>query len=164
MLIPFQVDASLVHPGVRLEDGVAVKETNGGWVTLRATKSLSTGNHQWGVKIVDQGEGTDGSGLMLGLLPALPGGASPAAYGAKYISELGGWCFSRAGQTYGNWKCDRLPFGTGAVVEFAADVAAGTLTVTCGRERVVGLVPGLRDTETYPAISLYYLNQKVAFV
>ena len=164
VLIPFQIDTSLVHPGVRTEDGIATKETNGGWVTLRATKSLSPGNHQWGIKIIDQGEGADGSGLMVGLLPNFVGSSNTLSYGTKYISELGGWCFSRAGQTYGNWKCEKLPFGTGAVVEFDADFSTNTITITNGREKAVGHIPALRDVETFPAFSLYYLNQKVTFV
>eukprot|EP00906_Rhabdomonas_costata_P039079 RCo055307 len=163
MLIPFQIDSSVVHPGVRVEDGIATKETNGGWVTLRATKTLSPANHQWGIKIVDQGEGADGSGLMLGLLPHFVGNSS-LGFGTKYISEMGGWCISRAGQTYGSWKCEKITFGTGSVVEIDCDFASNTVTLTNGRERAVGHIPGLRDVEVYPAFSLYYLNQRAVFV
>eukprot|EP01006_Ploeotia_vitrea_P061918 TRINITY_DN79584_c0_g1_i1.p1 TRINITY_DN79584_c0_g1~~TRINITY_DN79584_c0_g1_i1.p1 ORF type:complete len:164 (+),score=3.18 TRINITY_DN79584_c0_g1_i1:34-525(+) len=162
VLIPFQIDSQLAHPGVRIEDGVATKETNGGWVTLRATKCLSPVNHQWGVKILDQGEGTDGSGLMLGLLPTI--NSNVVSYGTKYISELGGWCFSRAGTPYGNWKIDPFPFGSGSVVEFDADFETNTVTVTSGREKAIGHIQSLRDIDIYPAFSVYYLNQKVAFV
>eukprot|EP00996_Jenningsia_fusiforme_P005053 NODE_5951_length_621_cov_59.980769_g5549_i0.p1 GENE.NODE_5951_length_621_cov_59.980769_g5549_i0~~NODE_5951_length_621_cov_59.980769_g5549_i0.p1 ORF type:complete len:166 (+),score=26.08 NODE_5951_length_621_cov_59.980769_g5549_i0:100-597(+) len=164
VLIPFEIDSSLAHPGVRIENGVATKETNGGWVTLRATRSLSPGNHQWAVKILDQGEGADGSGFMLGLLTSFVGSSASVNCGTKYISELGGWCFSRAGQTYGNWKCEKITFSSGSVVEFDADFATGTLTITSGREKAIGQIPSLRDTEVFPAFSLYYLNQKVTFV
>eukprot|EP01012_Entosiphon_sulcatum_P022284 TRINITY_DN27217_c0_g1_i1.p1 TRINITY_DN27217_c0_g1~~TRINITY_DN27217_c0_g1_i1.p1 ORF type:complete len:165 (+),score=25.72 TRINITY_DN27217_c0_g1_i1:76-570(+) len=164
MLIPLQIDTALTHPGVRVEEGTATKETNGGWVTLRATKSLSPGNRQWGVKIIDQGEGADGSGLMLGLLPNTVGSSNSLSFGTKYISELGGWCFSRAGQVYGVWKSDKLSFGTGSVVEFDADFTTNTITITNGREKAIGHIPNLRDMEVFPAFSLYYLNQKVTFV
>eukprot|EP00659_Diplonema_papillatum_P001396 gene1396-2146_t len=159
-LVAFQLDTSTPHPGVRIEDDMAVKDTNGGWVTLKATKALSPGNHQWAVKIVDQGDGTDGSGLMVGLLPILTPANAATCLSSKYISEMGGWCISRAGQTYGNWKCSRLSFHAGAVVELDVDFAKECISLSCGREKVVGAIAGLRDVEVYPAVSLYYINQK----
>ena len=91
--------------------------------------------------------------------------AAVALLGTKYISELGGWCLSRAGDSYGTWKCDRLPFGAGSVVEFELDAAAKTVHVVCGRECGVGHIAALTDgEELYPAISLYYSGQKVALL
>jgi len=52
--------------GAFLSQAILLPDRRGG-----RPKSLSPGNHQWGVKIVDQGEGTDGSGLMLGPTPLL---------------------------------------------------------------------------------------------
>ena len=163
-LIPFTIDTSTPHPGVRIEDEVVIKDTNGGWVTLRSSKALSPGNHQWGVKVVDQGDGADGSGLMIGLLPRLQPPATTSCLGSKYLSEVGGWCFSRAGQIYGNWKCERLGFSTGSVVELEVDFSSDTVSITCGRDKVVGHIRGIKDAEVYPAVSLYYINQKVMFV
>jgi hypothetical protein len=161
----FEVDVSTPHPGVVVgENGVISRETNGGWVTLRTTTPLSAEQRQWGVKILDQGEGNDGSGLMVGLLPRVPS-QQASSMGSKYISELGGWCISRAGESYGSWKCDRLPFATGSVLEFDLDVSSKTLYVVCGKDRAVAHLPGLtEDDAVYPAVSMYYLNQKVTFV
>lgn len=165
VLNTFEVDTSTPHPGVVVADsGIVSRETNGGWVTLRTTRPLSVDQRQWGIKILDQGEGNDGSGLMVGLLPRVPAQHIPSM-GSKYISELNGWCISRAGESYGAWKCDRLPFTTGSVLEFDLDVTSKTLYVVCGKERAVAHLPGLTDDEAvYPAVSMYYLNQKVMFV
>eukprot|EP01062_Namystynia_karyoxenos_P059609 TRINITY_DN51042_c0_g1_i1.p1 TRINITY_DN51042_c0_g1~~TRINITY_DN51042_c0_g1_i1.p1 ORF type:complete len:165 (+),score=61.89 TRINITY_DN51042_c0_g1_i1:74-568(+) len=162
-LVTFQIDGNSPHPGVRIEDDMAIKDTNGGWVTLRSTKALSPGNHQWALKIHDHGDHSDGSGIMIGMLPKLSPSAV-ASLGSKYISELGGWCISRAGQVYGPWKMDRITFSTGSVVEWDVDVSREMVTLTCGKDRTCGYVSGLRDAELYPAFSLYYLNQKVSFV
>jgi hypothetical protein len=164
-LVPFSVDTTTLHPGVIVGDnGVISRETNGGWVTLRTTAPLSVDRRQWGIKILDQGEGNDGSGLMVGLLPRVPA-QQVSSMGSKYISELGGWCISRAGESYGAWKCDRMPFATGSVLEFDIDVGSKTLYVVCGKERAVAHLPGLTEDEpVYPAVSMYYLNQKVIFV
>eukprot|EP01079_Euglenida_sp_SAG-EU17-18_P001237 gene1237-2703_t len=138
MLIKFTIDESTLHPGVKIEDGIATKETNGGWVTLKTTKSLSPSNCQWAVKIVDQGEGGDASGLMIGLLPKSALTGSTDSYGSrkdgsmgygtklasKYISEMGGWCMSRAGTRYGAWESKELTFGTGSQVNVQALDAA----------------------------------------
>eukprot|EP00672_Neobodo_designis_P010181 CAMPEP_0174855760 /NCGR_PEP_ID=MMETSP1114-20130205/34152_1 /TAXON_ID=312471 /ORGANISM="Neobodo designis, Strain CCAP 1951/1" /LENGTH=126 /DNA_ID=CAMNT_0016090525 /DNA_START=97 /DNA_END=473 /DNA_ORIENTATION=- len=126
------MDTSAPHPGVNIApDGVATRDTNGGWVTLRATQPLTPACTHWAVRIDDQGDGSDGSGLMIGLLPRLQQHAAPML-GSKYISELGGWCLSRAGESYGTWKCDPIPFGTGTVVEFDLDMRSKTLTIVCG--------------------------------
>jgi hypothetical protein len=160
----FEVDSTTPHPGVVIDGVVASRETNGGWVTLKAVRPLSADNHQWGIKVLDHGEGNDGSGLMVGLLPRLSV-SSVSSMGTKYISELGGWCLSRAGESYGAWKCEKLPFHTGCVLEFDLDMQGRTLHVVCGRERAVGHIPSLTDgDELYPAFSMYYLNQKVMFV
>eukprot|EP00760_Papus_ankaliazontas_P028066 PhM_4_TR350/c0_g1_i1/m.71514 len=175
VLDTFSFDTSTPHSGVRIDDdGIATKEFNGGWVTLRSTRPLSmsatattptgVGCRQWGVKIVDHGESPDASGLMLGLLPRL----SPTTaqhMSSKYISELGGWCLSRAGEFYGSWKCERITFGTGAVVEFDVDASSGAVSITCGVDRAMGHIVGLGDNvELYPAVSLYYASQRVVFV
>lgn len=160
----FEVDPFTPHPGVAIDGSAAQRETNGGWVTLRARKPLSATNHQWAMRVVDQGEGSDGSGLMMGLLPEL----SPQAVstmGSKYISELGGWCLSRAGDTYGSWKCEKLSFHTGCVVEFDWDATHSALYIVCGKKKVTGHIPNLSPTDVvYPAFSMYYLNQKLSFV
>ena len=160
----FDMDATTPHPGVAIDaDGVATRDTNGGWVTLRSTQPLSAASHQWAVRVLDHGEGADGSGLMLGLMPkAAPHAAS--MMGSKYISELGGWCLSRAGECYGPWKCERLAYGSGCVVEFDLDVASKTLRIVCGKDVAVGHIPALADgDELFPAVSLYYANQRVCF-
>ena len=162
-VVPFQIDTSTPHPGVRIEDDVAVKHTCGGWVTMRAKKALSPGNHQWGIKILDQGDGADGSGLMVGILPKLSP-SDVACLGSKYCSEVEGWCVSRAGQFYGTWKGDKIEYGTGCVIEFNVDTSRESVTITCGEKKVVGFINGIRDIELYPSFSMYYLNQRVMFV
>lgn len=160
----FDFDATSPHPGVAITDGVASRDSNGGWVTLRSTQPLTPACHQWAIRIVDQGEGNDGSGLMIGLIPKLQQHAAPML-GSKYISELGGWCVSRAGESYGSWKCERVAFGSGSVVEFDVDFSAKTVTIVCGKETAIGHIPGLGEMdEVFPAVSLYYMNQKVCFV
>ena len=158
----FTVDDTTQHPGVTVEDDVISRTGSGGWVTLKATQTLTPTNKQWAVKVINQGEGTDGSGLMLGLLPKINSGSLMSS---KYISEMGGWCISRAGESYGSWKCDRLPFGTGCVVEFELDLPGKALHMICGKQKVVGSIPQLVEgAEYYPAVSVYYNNQKVMFV
>jgi hypothetical protein len=165
VLTVFEMDTVPPHPGVTVSpDGVAARDTNGGWVTLRSTQPLSQACTQWGIRIVDQGETNDGSGLMIGLLPRLQPTAAPML-GSKYISELGGWCLSRAGECYGSWKCEAMPFGTNSVVEFDVDFSAKTVTIVCGRETATGHIPALLEADdVYPAVSMYYMNQKVCFV
>lgn len=163
-LTMFELDTSTPRPGVSVNGSLATRETNGGWVTLRSSVPLSRDNRQWGLRILDHGEGNDGSGLMVGLLPKLPP-ASIANMGSRYVSELGGWCISRAGESYGSWRCDRIPFQTGQVIEFELDFAERCLYVTCGKDKAVGHIPTLTENEeVYPAFSMYYLNQKVCFV
>lgn len=163
-LMKFVIDPTTPHPGITIEGPIASRETNGGWVTIRSTQPLTPDNHQWAMKIIDQGEGNDGSGLMLGIVPKLTSN-NIASLGGKFISELGGWCISRAGESYGSWKCEKISFGTGMVVEFDLDVVSKTVHVVCGKERALGHIPALTDSEElYPAFSMYYLNQKVQFV
>ncbi|CCW62747.1 unnamed protein product [Phytomonas sp. EM1] len=160
----FEIDLTTPHHGVFVDRYSVQRETNGGWVTLRARTPLTAENHQWAVRILDQGEGSDGSGLMLGLLPQL----SPqlaASMESRYISELGGWCLSRAGDSYGSWKCEKMHFFTGCVVEFDWDATTGSLYIVCGKRRATGIISAATEAQAlYPAISMYYLNQKVAFV
>ncbi|KAG8340419.1 hypothetical protein ERJ75_000299300 [Trypanosoma vivax] len=159
-----EIDTSTPHTGVVIDGSLACRETNGGWVTLRSKTPLSANQRQWAMKVIDHGEGNDGSGLMMGLLPRL----SPhqeAAMGNKYISELGGWCLSRAGDSYGTWKCDKLPFSTGCVMEFDWDAVGRTLYIVSGKRKAVGQIPNVSETDVvYPAFSMYYLNQKLSFV
>lgn len=163
-LVVFTMDGTTTHPGVIVDGSTATRETSGGWVTVRSATPLTADNHQWGVKILDQGEGNDASGLMLGLLPKLSASAA-SGMASKYISELGGWCLSRGGESYGSWKCDKIPFGTGSVIEFDVDIGMKTLYVVHGKAKTSAHISNLGDSEElYPAVSLYYLNQKVKFV
>lgn len=160
----FEIDVCTPHPGVAIQSSSAQRDTNGGWVTLRSKEPLTATNHQWAVRVLHHGESLDASGLMLGLLPQLSS-QMIRAMGSKYISELGGWCISRAGDPYGEWKCECIPYGTGSVVEFDFDAASGNLYIVCGKRFVSGHISSLTDADAvYPAFSLYYLNQKVAFV
>lgn len=160
----FEVDTTTPHPGITIDGRTAVRETNGGWVTLRSRTPLTPTNRQWAIRVMDQGEGNDGSGLMLGLLPQL----SPQAIssmGGKYIAELGGWCISRAGDTYGSWRCEKFSFSSGCVLEFDWDPSTGSLYIVSGKKKVTGHIATLSENDVvYPAISMYYLNQKLAFV
>ncbi|KAF8301655.1 hypothetical protein C3747_55g98 [Trypanosoma cruzi] len=159
-----EIDGSTPHPGVVIDGSVACRETNGGWVTLRSKSPLCGDQRQWAMKVIDQGEGTDGSGLMMGLLPSLSL-QQEASMGNKYISELGGWCLSRAGDSYGSWKCDKMPFSTGCVVEFDWDGVSRTLYMVSGKRKAIGHIPNVSETDVlFPAFSMYYLNQKLSFV
>lgn len=160
----FVFDDTTPHSSVAInEDGIASRSGSGTWVTLRSTEPLSPSNRQWAFKVVHQGEGTDGSGLMLGLLPKQH---NTTLMSSKYISELGGWCVSRAGESYGSWKCERVPFGTGQVVEFEVDFATKTMYVICGKVRASGSISALQidSQDYYPACSVYYHGQRVMFV
>ncbi|CBH18449.1 uncharacterized protein TEOVI_000711900 [Trypanosoma equiperdum] len=160
----FEIDTSTPHTGVVIDGTTACREANSGWVTLRAKTPLSAGQCQWAMKVIDQGEGNDGSGLMMGLLPRL-NSQQEVAMGSKYISELGGWCLSRAGDSYGCWKCDKMPFSTGCVVEFDWDAASRTLYIVSGKRKASGHIPNVSEADVvYPAFSMFYLNQKLAFV
>lgn len=160
----FEVDPFTPHPGVAIDGSSAQRETNGGWVTLRSKEPLSSSNRQWAMRVVDQGDGTDESGLMIGLLPEL-NTQSASSMSNKYISELGGWCLSRAGDTYGSWKCEKIPFRTGCVIEFDWDATTMMLYIVCGKKKVTGHIPNLSPSDVvYPAFSMYYLNQKLTFV
>ena len=178
----FEFDRATPHAGVDIDDtGVATRDTNGGWITLRASEPLSSLASSGGapppstapflpqrfaIRILDQGEGNDTSGLMIGVLPKIVTPAASAMMASKYIAELGGWCLSRAGESYGTWKCDRLAFGTGQVVEFEVDFVTRAVTVSCGKDIVTGQLPATlpEGDDLYPAVSLYYINQKVVFV
>lgn len=160
----FTIDNTTPHAGIIVESNTLTREQTTGWVTLRATRPLTTTNRTFAVRIIDVGQSSDGSGLMLGLLPRLPT-AAVALLGTKYISELGGWCLSRAGDCYGTWKCDRIPFTAGSVVEFEVDFATKTVHVVCGKDSAVGHIASLGDAEeVFPAVSMYYTGQKVVML
>jgi hypothetical protein len=163
----FTLDDTTPHSGVTLSAGntAIIRDQSSGWVTIRATRPLSSACRTFAVRVVDVGQSSDGSGLMIGLLPRLPA-AAVALLGTKYISELGGWCLSRAGDSYGSWKlADRIPFVSGSVIEFELDAAAKTVHIVCGRESTVGHIAALADNEElFPAISLYYAGQRVVML
>lgn len=170
----FAFDVTTPHPGVTIDDEcIVTKDTNGGWVTVKSSTPLSPGNMNWSFKILDQGEGSDGSGLMLGFMAAPLSSYSDwlSSFGRKYIYELGGWCLSRSGILYGSYARDRLPFGTGSVVEFSVDPAASTIELRISggpywpdTYSLVAAAPGVPAVELYPAVSLFYMDQRVAFV
>ena len=56
-----------------------------GWVTVHATEPISSGVHEWSIKIESQGETSDGSGLMLGIVPKTFNRYD------SFISQGGGW-------------------------------------------------------------------------
>eukprot|EP01012_Entosiphon_sulcatum_P008571 TRINITY_DN14699_c0_g1_i1.p1 TRINITY_DN14699_c0_g1~~TRINITY_DN14699_c0_g1_i1.p1 ORF type:complete len:4388 (+),score=508.78 TRINITY_DN14699_c0_g1_i1:36-13199(+) len=158
----FVIDTATPHGDVIINENCAIKPAVG-WVTIHATEVLGPGIHEWSVKIENQGETSDGSGLMLGIVPK-----SFNRYDS-FISQGGGWCISRAGKFYGNWKkCDNssgtaaLVFGTGDVVVFELDTESSRLTVSVGDRFVIGELSNL-TSEVIPAISLHYKLQHVCF-
>ena len=159
----FIIDTSTPHGDVIINENCAIKPAVG-WVTVHATEPIASGVHEWSIKIESQGETSDGSGLMLGIVPK-----NFNRYDS-FISQGGGWCISRAGKFYGNWKrVDTntssgisLVFGTGDVVVFELDTESARLTVSVGDRYVIGELSNL-NTDVYPAISLHYKLQHVCF-
>eukprot|EP00754_Rhynchopus_humris_P051646 Rhum_TRINITY_DN9658_c1_g1::Rhum_TRINITY_DN9658_c1_g1_i1::g.34578::m.34578 len=158
----FLIDATTPHGDVLVNENRAIKPATG-WVTVHALEPITQGVHEWSIKIENQGETSDGSGLMLGVVPK-----SFCRYDS-FISQGGGWCLSRAGKFYGQWKrvegvgsANPLVFCTGDTVLFELDMEAARLTVTVGDRFVVGEVSKLTP-EVFPAVSLHYRQQHVYF-
>ena len=158
----FLIDATTPHGDVLINENRAIKPATG-WVTVHATEPISSGTHEWSIKIENQGETSDGSGLMLGVAPR-----SFCRYDS-FISQGGGWCLSRAGKFYGQWKrvegvgsSTPLVFGTGDTVVFELDTETARLTVTVGDRFVVGEIAKLTP-EVFPAASLHYRQQHIYF-
>jgi hypothetical protein len=160
----FLIDPTTPHGDSVISESSLYKSSLG-WVTVHATEALRSGVHEWAVKIENQGESGDGSGLMLGIVPK-----TFNRYEA-FISQCGGWCISRAGKLYGNWRrvdtntnVVSLVFGTGDRVVFELDLDAGRMTVRVGDKCIVGEFSDLPENpEVYPAISCHYRNQSVRF-
>lgn len=158
----FLVDSSTPHGDVVISESSVLKPSLG-WVTCFVTEPLRKGVHEWCVKIDHQGETSDGSGLMLGIVP------KHYTKFDSFISQGGGWCLSRAGKLYGNWRrvdnhtsVGSLTFATGDRVVFLLDMDAARMTVRVGDKSMVGDIGGL-SSEVYPAVSLHYRHQHVRF-
>ncbi|KEG15001.1 putative ubiquitin-protein ligase [Trypanosoma grayi] len=155
----FLLDPTTQRGDVIITEATAMKPGNG-WITLQVTEGIRRGVHEWCVKIEHQGETTDGSGLMLGIVPK-----SFAKYDS-FISQGGGWCLSRAGKFYGHWRRQdtnaSVVFGTGDRVTFTLDYEAARMTVRVGDKSVVGEISNLAP-EVYPAVSLHYRHQFIRF-
>ncbi|CAD2219660.1 hypothetical protein AGDE_05922 [Angomonas deanei] len=156
----FLIDASTPHGDVMITESSAMKPSVG-WVTLPVTEGIRQGVHEWCITIVNQGETTDGSGLMIGLIPK-----NFSKYDS-FISQGGGWCISRAGKFYGHWKrrdssTSTISFGTGDRVIFTFDYKAAMMTVRVGSKSVVGELNSLTG-EVFPAASLHYRNQHIRY-
>ncbi|RNF12537.1 putative ubiquitin-protein ligase [Trypanosoma rangeli] len=155
----FLLDTTTPRGDVIITEASAMKPGNG-WITLQVTEGIRRGVHEWCVKIEHQGETTDGSGLMLGIVPK-----SFAKYDS-FISQGGGWCLSRAGKFYGHWRRQdnnlSVVFGAGDRVVFILDYEAARMTVRVGDKSVVGEISNIAP-EVYPAISLHYRHQFVRF-
>ncbi|EAN95470.1 hypothetical protein, conserved [Trypanosoma cruzi] len=155
----FLIDTTTPRGDVIITEASAMKPGNG-WITLQVTEGIRRGVHEWCVKIEHQGETTDGSGLMLGIVPK-----SFSKYDS-FISQGGGWCLSRAGKFYGHWRRQdnnaSVVFGAGDRVIFLLDYETARMTVRVGDKSVVGEISNLAP-EVYPAISLHYRHQFVRF-
>eukprot|EP00760_Papus_ankaliazontas_P037789 PhM_4_TR8751/c0_g1_i1/m.93472 len=157
----FFFDITTPHNNAIVSD-MSVVKPDVNWVTVHATECMRAGVHEWSVRIENQGETTDGSGLMLGLVPK-----AFSRYDS-FISQGGGWSLSRAGKLYGHWRrvdsnpIAALSFGTGDVVYFELDFDSSRLTVRVGDRSIVGELAGLSG-EVYAAVSLHYRHQHVAF-
>ena len=159
----FVLDATTPHGDVLLvNENSAVKPATG-WVTVHAVEPITHGIHEWSIKIENQGETSDGSGLMLGIVPKV------FCRYDSFISQGGGWCLSRAGKFYGHWKrvegigsTGTLVFGTGDTVTFELDTETSRMTVAVGDRFVVGEISKLTP-EVYPAASLHYRQQHICF-
>ena len=156
----FLFDSTTPHGDVIITESSAMKPGIG-WVTVHVTESIRRGVHEWAVKVDHQGETSDGSGLMLGIVP------KNFSKFDSFISQGGGWCLSRAGKFYGHWRrvdnntsVSSLVFNTGDRVVFTLDVEAARMTVKVGDRYVVGELSNL-CSEVYPAVSLHYRHQHV---
>ncbi|KAG8348662.1 putative ubiquitin-transferase [Trypanosoma vivax] len=155
----FLFDTTTPRGDVIITEASAMKPGNG-WITLHVTEGIRRGVHEWGIKVEHQGETTDGSGLMLGIVPK-----NFSKYDS-FISQGGGWCLSRAGKFYGHWRRQEtsasIAFGTGDRVIFILDYEAARMTVRVGDKSVVGEINNIAP-EVYPAVSLHYRHQFVRF-
>lgn len=159
----FLFDTTTPHGDVVLTESSAMKP-GVGWITLHATEGIRHGIHEWCIKIENQGETTDGSGLMLGIVPN-----NYSRYDT-FISQGGGWCLSRAGKFYGQWRRLNSSNGTNNSVTFGKDDRVillldydnARLTIRVGANVVVGEVSNLAP-EVFPAVSLHYKQQQVRF-
>eukprot|EP00754_Rhynchopus_humris_P017302 Rhum_TRINITY_DN14551_c10_g1::Rhum_TRINITY_DN14551_c10_g1_i1::g.95888::m.95888 len=168
----FFVDTATPHPGVRCEEDTATKITGDDWVTLKGRDPLTPENHRWGLTVVAQGDVTDDTGLMVGILPA-PDANTRANMSSSFLSELGGWGVSMGGHLFGNWAWQNsrkeFVYMAGCMLEVDFEMATGNVTIscaTCGHKHTVGRIDhgGQLSKKLYPAVSLYYANQKVQFV
>lgn len=156
----FLFDTTTPHGDVVVTEASAMKPGIG-WITLQATEGIRRGVHEWCVKIENQGETSDGSGLMLGIVP------SNYSKFDSFISQGGGWCLSRAGKFYGHWRRqdsrnNTISFGTDDRVVLLLDYEAARLSVRVGNKIIVGEISDLAP-EVFPAISLHYRRQHVRF-
>ncbi|CCW61796.1 unnamed protein product [Phytomonas sp. EM1] len=156
----FLIDTTTPRGDVVITEDSAMKSVNS-WVTLKVTEGIQRGLHEWSVYIENQGETSDGSGLMLGIVPQ-----NFSKYDS-FISQGGGWCLSRAGKFYGNWRrqdanVPTLTYGTGDRVVFLLNYDNATMMVRVGNTYVIGEIHNL-STEVFPAISLHYRQQVVRF-
>lgn len=160
----FLFDTTTPHGDVILTESGAFKPAQG-WITLQATEGIRGGIHEWCIKIESQGETTDGSGMMLGIVPS-----SYCRYDT-FISQGGGWCLSRAGKFYGQWRKlnlrngstnNTISFGTNDRVILQLDYDAARLSVRVGSNMIVGEISNLAP-EVFPAVSLHYKRQQVRF-
>ena len=159
-------DTMTPHPGIKLENNRATCQTNGNWVTLRSMTALNrystSTDCTWGVHIIETGESEDLTGIMVGLLPRK---INLSDMKSKYIAEMGGWCISRAGESYGTFQLDELiPFHKGDTIEFMLDFNSSIITIICGKKLINITYPKLLEDTYYPAVSMYYYNQSVVFV
>lgn len=159
----FVFDTTTPHGDVVLTESSAMKP-GVGWITLHATEGIRHGIHEWCIKIENQGETTDGSGLMLGIVPS-----NYCRYDT-FISQGGGWCLSRAGKFYGQWRRLNLVNDATNTVVFSKDDRVillldydnARLSVRVGSNVVVGEISNLAP-EVFPAVSLHYKTQQVRF-
>ncbi|CCW66746.1 unnamed protein product [Phytomonas sp. Hart1] len=156
----FLIDTTTPRGDVVITEDSAMKSVNS-WVTFKVTEGIQRGLHEWSVYIENQGETSDGSGLMLGIIPQ-----NFNKYDS-FISQGGGWCLSRAGKFYGNWRrqdsnVPTLTYGTGDHVVFLLNYDNATMMVRVGNTYVIGEIHNL-STEVFPAISLHYRQQVVRF-
>eukprot|EP00659_Diplonema_papillatum_P009585 gene9585-14877_t len=156
------IDATTPHGDLLINENRVIKPATG-WVTVHAVEPITSGVHEWSIKIENQGETSDGSGLMLGIVPK-----GFCRYDS-FISQGSGWCLSRAGKFYGQWKrvegvgtTAAFVFGTGDTVKFELDTEASKMTVSVADRFVVGEISKLTP-EVYPAASLHYRQQHLVF-
>eukprot|EP00796_Vickermania_ingenoplastis_P004217 gene4217-3049_t len=159
----FLINPSTPRGDVTLTE-FSARKSRLGWVTLPAMEGISRGIHEWCIKIEHQGDSTDASGLMVGIVPT-----TFTKFIDSYISQGGGWCLSRAGKFYGDWvpvdsrkNSSKISFGTGDSVILTLDYEAASMTIRVDKNVVVREINNL-SPEVFPAISLHYAGQHVRF-